>query len=185
MILIAIGANMAGPWGAPRQTVARAARELDKGSLRLRAISQFIETSPFGRPNQPNFVNAVASIDTYLPPEALLARLHAIERAAGRRRALRWGPRTLDLDLLDYHGLLRGAPKSGATLNSLMLPHPGIAERIFVLAPIAEIAPRWRHPLLNMTASQLLRRKRRRAGEGGVVQARAATWSRREKGQGD
>ena len=110
--------------------------------------SSLIETKPFGRPNQPNFVNAVAAIETHLPPQALLARLHAIERAAGRRRTIRWGPRTLDLDLLDYHGLiLRGAPRQ-PRVDRLILPHPGIAERIFVLAPLAEIAPTWRHPAL-------------------------------------
>jgi 2-amino-4-hydroxy-6-hydroxymethyldihydropteridine diphosphokinase len=117
-----------------------------------------LESKPFGRPNQPNFVNAVAAIETHLPPPALLARLHAIERAAGRRRTIRWGPRTLDLDLLDYRGLTsRGAPHTTAR-GTLALPHPGIAERSFVLEPLAEIAPRWRHPVSRATARELLRR---------------------------
>jgi 2-amino-4-hydroxy-6-hydroxymethyldihydropteridine diphosphokinase len=164
MILIALGANMTGPWGPPRQTLLRAARELNRDGLRLRALSRLIETTPFGRPNQPNFVNAVARIETHLPPMALLARLHAIERAAGRRRAIKWGPRTLDLDLLDYHGLVRGRQRSQTTGGTLTLPHSGIAERIFVLSPLAEIAPSWRHPQLHVTAAQLLRRLGRRAG---------------------
>jgi 2-amino-4-hydroxy-6-hydroxymethyldihydropteridine diphosphokinase len=167
MILIALGANMVGPWGTPRQTLMRAARELAKDGLQLRALSRVIETAPFGRPNQPNFVNAVARIDTHLPPEALLARLHAIERAAGRRRAIKWGPRTLDLDLLDYHGFIRGRQQLRAGSGALVLPHPGIADRIFVLSPLAEIAPAWRHPQLHITAVQLLRRMRLRAGAGG------------------
>jgi 2-amino-4-hydroxy-6-hydroxymethyldihydropteridine diphosphokinase len=112
-------------------------------------------------------VNAVAMIDTHLPPAALLARLHAIERAAGRRRAIKWGPRTLDLDLLDYHGLVRGWQRSPAVTGGPILPHPGIADRIFVLSPLAEIAPAWRHPQLHVTAAQLLRRIQRRAGAGG------------------
>jgi 2-amino-4-hydroxy-6-hydroxymethyldihydropteridine diphosphokinase len=136
--------------------VARALRELDRNGLKLVSASRLVETKPFGRPNQPNFVNAVAAIETYLPPHALLTRLHAIERAAGRRRTIRWGPRTLDLDILDYHGLvLRGAARHAAR-GGLTLPHPGMAERIFVLGPLAEIAPRWRHSLLHATADQLL-----------------------------
>jgi 2-amino-4-hydroxy-6-hydroxymethyldihydropteridine diphosphokinase len=167
MILIALGANMAGPWGTPRQALARAARELDKNGLHLRALSRLIETAPFGRPNQPRFVNAVARIDTHLPPLALLARLHAIERAAGRRRAIKWGPRTLDLDLLDYHGLIRGGQHAQTARGTLTLPHPGIADRIFVLSPLNEIAPTWRHPQLHLTAAQFLRRIARRTGNGG------------------
>lgn len=151
MILVALGANMAGPWGTPRQAVARAVDELDRNGIALVTASPLHETKPFGRPNQPDFVNAVAAIETRLPPQALLARLHVIERAAGRRRTIRWGPRTLDLDILDYRGLiLRG--------RSLVLPHPGIAERSFVLRPLSEIAPRWRHPILHATAAQLMLR---------------------------
>src|SRR5262245_5231887 len=138
MILVALGANVAGPWGTPRQTIARALGELDRHGLRLIAASRLIETKPFGRVNQPKFINAVAVIQTHLPPLALLARLHAIERAAGRHRTIRWGPRSLDLDLLDYHGLVRSEPNSDATPGSLVLPHPGIAERVFVLEPLAE-----------------------------------------------
>jgi 2-amino-4-hydroxy-6-hydroxymethyldihydropteridine diphosphokinase len=96
-------------------------------------------------------VNAVAEVESRLSPEALLKRLHIIERLAGRRRTLRWGPRTLDLDLIDYHGVIRrSAPP--------VLPHPGIAERIFVLAPIAEIAPHWRHPETRLTAAAMLKK---------------------------
>jgi len=160
MILVALGANMAGPWGTPRQTVMLALRELDRNGLRVIRASRLIETKPFGRPNQPDFVNAVALLETHLPPQALLARLHAIERAAGRRRTIRWGPRTLDLDLLDYRGLVWDNAAVGNEPGSLVLPHPGIAERSFVLEPIMEIAPRWRHPVLRATARELLRRRR-------------------------
>ena len=152
---------MAGPWGTPPQTVTRALGELDRGGLRLIVASRLMETAPFGRINQPNFINAVAAIRTHLPPAALLARLHVIERAAGRRRTIRWGPRSLDLDLLDYHGLIRNEPSSDTAPGSLILPHPGIAERIFVLEPLAEIAPNWRHPMLHATAKELLKRIRR------------------------
>jgi 2-amino-4-hydroxy-6-hydroxymethyldihydropteridine diphosphokinase len=126
--------------------------ELDRGPIRLRAASALYVTSPFGRANQPDFVNAAAEIQTHLPAEALLQRLHAIEQAAGRRRTIRWGPRTLDLDLLDYHGLVRTSRGGG-----LALPHPGISGRPFVLEPIAAIAPAWRHPVNHLTAAEMRR----------------------------
>lgn len=159
MILIGVGANMPGPWGPPDKTVARALSKLGDGGMRLVRASTPIVTAPFGMPNQPPFVNAAAWIETHLPPEALMRRLHAIEHAAGRRRGVRWGPRTLDLDLLDYRGLIRNRsyPMAGGK-RPLILPHPGIPERRFVLEPLAEIAPRWHHPVSRRTAAELLRR---------------------------
>ena len=161
MILIGLGSNMDGPWGNPEATVHRALRALDEGPIRLVRRSRLVVSAPFGRKNQPPFVNAVAQVESHLPPEALMRRLHAIEHAGGRRRRQRWGPRTLDLDLLDYHGLIRRHP--------VVLPHPGISERDFVLAPIAEIAPRWRHPLSRASARAMLHG--RHAGGGEVIGA--------------
>jgi 2-amino-4-hydroxy-6-hydroxymethyldihydropteridine diphosphokinase len=152
MILVALGSNRSGPWGNPEETVTHALRELDRNGMRLVGASRLMVTAPFGKPNQPLFVNAVARVSTHLPPEALLARLHAIEKSAGRRRHLRWGSRTLDLDIIDYHGLIRPAP------SRLVLPHPGIRERVFVLKPIAELAPGWLHPVVRESAKHLLRR---------------------------
>lgn len=152
MILVALGSNRSGPWGNPAETLRTALARLDRDGLRLIAASRLLASTPFGLTSQPPFVNAVAAIGAHLPPAALLAKLHALERAAGRRRGLRWGPRTLDLDLLDYHGLISTAGERP------VLPHPGIAERIFVLKPIAEIAPRWKHPVLRTPAAMLLRR---------------------------
>ena len=162
MILIALGSNQSGPWGTPGETVRKAFGRLNGGGLRLRRASWPVFSAPFGVTGQPAFVNAVAEVETALAPEALLERLHLIERMAGRRRTLRWGPRTLDLDLLDYHGLVRRPPARP------VLPHPGIAERIFVLAPLAEIAPRWRHPLTSLTAAGMLRRLDP-SGQGGLL----------------
>lgn len=125
---------------------------LNRGGLKLRRASRLLQSSPYGRADQPAFVNAVAEIETALTPWALLQKLHHIERLAGRRRTLRWGPRTLDLDLIDYNGLVRRKPLQP------VLPHPGIAERIFVLVPIREIAPAWRHPVSRRTASAMLLR---------------------------
>lgn len=147
MILIGLGSNVDGPWGSPRETMLRALRELDAGGTVLVAASRLVETTPFGKLNQPSFVNAVAQITTAMPPEALMQHLHEIERRAGRRRRLRWGPRTLDLDLLDYHGLVRR--------GRLKLPHPGIPERDFWLTPLIEMVPAWRHPVTRQTAQQM------------------------------
>jgi 2-amino-4-hydroxy-6-hydroxymethyldihydropteridine diphosphokinase len=162
MILIAIGSNRQGPWGSPEATVREALARLDGGGIRLKRASRLVVSAPFGVTGQPPFVNAVAEVETALPPGTLLERLHRIERMAGRRRTLRWGPRTLDLDLLDYHGRVSPPPARP------VLPHPGIAERIFVLAPVAEIAPRWRHPVNRRTARDMLRRLDP-AGEGGLL----------------
>jgi 2-amino-4-hydroxy-6-hydroxymethyldihydropteridine diphosphokinase len=163
MIIVALGSNLHGPWGSPSETVARALRELDSGAVKVTRVSRAMVSRPFGVTHQAPFVNAVAELVTHLPPEALLRRLHAIEQQAGRRRARRWGPRTLDLDLIDWHGLVRPAPARPT------LPHPGIAERIFVLKPIAEIAPSWRHPLNHRSAAWMLRRLAP-AGAGGELE---------------
>ncbi|MBC8037520.1 MAG: 2-amino-4-hydroxy-6-hydroxymethyldihydropteridine diphosphokinase [Rhizobiales bacterium] len=162
MILAALGSNKAGPWGSPRQTVERALQELDRDGVKLEGTSRLIVSSPFGQLDQPPFINAVALISTDLPPQALMDKLHAIETSAGRRRGPRWGPRTLDLDLLDYHGLIQQDD------TGLVLPHPGIAERIFVLKPLAELAPSWIHPVLHESAAALLG-KLDAAGEGAEI----------------
>jgi 2-amino-4-hydroxy-6-hydroxymethyldihydropteridine diphosphokinase len=152
MIIVAIGANVPGPWGTPAETVARVRLELDRGPVRVVRWATPIVTAPFGVTDQPDFVNGAAVVATVLPPRALLDHLHAIERRAGRFREVRWGPRTLDLDLVDYNGLKRAGPEGP------VLPHPGIAERDFVLKPIAEIASGWRHPETGLTAAEMLAR---------------------------
>ncbi|MGH6855543.1 MAG: 2-amino-4-hydroxy-6-hydroxymethyldihydropteridine diphosphokinase [Aestuariivirga sp.] len=152
MILVALGSNEAGPWGSPRETVERALGELGRDGLKLEAASRLLESRPLGRRDQAPYINAVAVLATDLPPEALMARLHLIERSAGRQRVIRWGPRTLDLDLLDYHGRVENPP------SGPILPHPGIAERIFVLKPLAELAPLWVHPTLKQSAAELLQK---------------------------
>lgn len=151
MILIALGSNISGPWGTPQQSVQHALQALNRDGLRLVDASRLLLTAPFGKPNQPPFVNAVAHIETHLAPLALLQKLHAIEKQAGRRRKARWGPRTLDLDIIDYHGLVMST-------EELVLPHPGISERIFVLKPISELAVRWRHPTSHLSAQAMLRK---------------------------
>ncbi len=156
MILIALGSNMTGPWGSPLETLTRAIQQLNTWPIRLIHSSTIISTMPFGKINQPDFTNAVVEVATHLPPDALMRKLHAIEYSAGRRRAMRWGPRTLDLDLIDYHGLIR--TQKGKVQKALVLPHPGIEERSFVVGPIAEIAPNWRHPISHKSAKVILQK---------------------------
>ena len=155
MILVALGSNIAGPWGSPRETVLQALQQLNLFPLRLRRASSLLMTKPFGVKNQPDFVNAVAVIETSMPPHVLMRKLHMIERAAGRKRGRRWGPRTLDIDLLDYHGQLRD--QKGSIQKALILPHPGISKRSFVLLPLQEVAPKWQHPTLRRNVAEMIR----------------------------
>lgn len=118
---------------------------------RVARVSSFYDTEPVGCVAQPNFLNAVAELHTTLPPQELLAGLLWIEQQHGRDRGSSppKGPRTLDLDLLSYDAMVLSMP-------SLTLPHPALAERAFVLQPLAEIAPHWRHPVSGKLVSQLL-----------------------------
>src|SRR5262245_66239939 len=131
--LLALGGNL----GDARETLTRAIAKLcENGDVRLLARSSDYLTPPWGVEDQPPFVNLCIAVDTTLNPQGLLARAQAVERAFGRDRAgeQRWGPRTLDIDILTYDDLVLNEPE-------LTLPHPRLFERAFVLVPLAEIAP--------------------------------------------
>lgn len=113
------------------------------------ALSRLFVSPAWPDPSDPPFVNAVARIDTALPPNLLLEYLHGIESAFGRRRTRQNAPRTLDIDLLAYMNLV-------GQFDGAVLPHPGLTERDFVLAPLLDIAPDWRHPLTGRSAGDLL-----------------------------
>jgi len=119
--------------------------------LRPRRVSRIIETEPWGRRDQPRFLNAVAEIETSLEPEALLEHLQLLERELGRVRAGRWGPRTIDLDLLLYDD-------RRIRTRTLNVPHPRLARRRFVLEGLAELCPERRVPGLGKTVRELLER---------------------------
>lgn len=159
-VLIGLGSNFSGPWGKPRKTLKQALKELDRGNISVRAVSEFYKTEAIGQTRQPAYRNAVALINTSLPAPALLRRLKQIEREAGRRGGRPWGARTLDLDILDYKGLMVNWPKGPsrrqrAMPGSLVLPHAFLHERPFVLRPLLDVAPNWRHPGLKVTAKAL------------------------------
>jgi 2-amino-4-hydroxy-6-hydroxymethyldihydropteridine diphosphokinase len=128
---IGVGSNMGDPVAEVRIAIQSLGR-LDR--TRLIAASRLYRTRPFGPVAQGDFINAVAGVLTQLDPHELLAALRALEATRGRKRAERWGPRILDLDLLVYGGQRVDTPE-------LTVPHPGIAERGFVLAPLADVAP--------------------------------------------
>jgi 2-amino-4-hydroxy-6-hydroxymethyldihydropteridine diphosphokinase len=147
---IALGSNLPSPAGTPRQTLEAAIESLaDLGQIQ--AQSSFYETAPVGYANQPTFLNAAHALETTLDPEPLLDHLLQIERRFGRDRThgILNGPRTLDLDLLLYDDRILDTPR-------LQLPHPRLAERAFVLIPLAEIAPNLMHPQLHQSMKQLL-----------------------------
>ena len=143
---VGVGTNLGDRWGH----LALAGAELRRtpGVTLLRA-SHVYDTEPLG-PSQPRYLNAVLELETTLGAEALLAALFAVERTALRRRDVRWGARTLDLDLLLYEDLVLRTP-------SLTLPHPGLISRRFVLAPLAELCPARAVPGTGATVAELLR----------------------------
>ena len=143
---LGLGANL----GDPGQQVQEALERLNKAEeVEVTRVSTFYRNPPLGPANQPWYVNAVARLRTRLGPEELLRVLQRIETDMGRVRGEHWGPRIIDLDLLLYNGEVIFTP-------DLVVPHPEMQHRVFVLAPLAEIAPRAWHPVLHKSAGDLL-----------------------------
>lgn len=149
MIFVALGANLPSPiHGDPRATLEAALGALGQAGLTVAARSAWYETAPVPVSDQPWYVNGVAAIETALGPVALLETLHRIEAAFGRVRDAVNAPRVLDLDLLAHGDLIStGWP---------LLPHPRLHERAFVLRPLADVAPDWRHPRLGLDIPAML-----------------------------
>jgi 2-amino-4-hydroxy-6-hydroxymethyldihydropteridine diphosphokinase len=148
VILIALGSNLPSRAGNSRETLRAALRALAQNGVTLLQVSAFYATPAWPDPSDPSYVNAVAQVETTLAPDVLMARLHEVEREFGRVRDVRNAPRTLDLDLLDYDGRVEGGPP--------VLPHPRIEQRAFVLVPLADVAPLWKHPVSGRNVRALI-----------------------------
>ncbi|MCD8145503.1 MAG: 2-amino-4-hydroxy-6-hydroxymethyldihydropteridine diphosphokinase [Oscillospiraceae bacterium] len=145
---LAFGSNL----GQPDEQIDRGLEALERDpAVHLMRRSDTITTEPYGGVEQPSFRNGVVEIETLLAPLELLELLHQIEASQGRDRgkAVRWGPRPLDLDIISYGDEVWNT-------TGLTLPHPDMQNRFFVLRPLVQIAPHWYHPLLRRTAAELL-----------------------------
>lgn len=165
-VLIALGANLPGPAGPPAETLAAAAETLTVRGLAVTARSRLFHSAPVPPSGQPDFVNAVVRCSCERAPEAILSTLHEIEAGFGRTRSQTWEARTLDLDLLALGATVipdawpgqasRPEPGAPADARPLVLPHPRLHLRAFVLMPLADVAPDWVHPRLGRTAREML-----------------------------
>jgi 2-amino-4-hydroxy-6-hydroxymethyldihydropteridine diphosphokinase len=142
-VALGLGSNV----GDRRDHLETALRRL-RERLEVVSVSRFVASGPVGGPPQGEYLNAAVVAETELPPRALLELAHDLEDAAGRRRDVRWGPRTLDIDLLLYGDEV-------VSDADLVIPHPRLHERGFVLEPLAEIAPDWVVPRLDRTVGEL------------------------------
>jgi len=150
-IYIGLGSNLRSPvHGAPREALTAAIRALEVAGFTIIRRSPWYESAPIPASDQPWFVNGVVEVHVDLTPAEMLDSLHRVERAFGRIRGAANAPRTLDLDLLDYAGRV-----SSGEIPPI-LPHPRLAERAFVLLPLADIAPDWIHPVTGRAVTALI-----------------------------
>ena len=165
---IALGSNLNLKGFSSHKLLKEAIREFDKSNLQLQAISRFFKNPAFPIGSGPDFINAVIKVRTHEKAKNVMNQLHAIEKKFGRSRGKRWGERTLDLDLIAFdqsikpsrsvyfywHNLQKENQIFEAP-SDLILPHPRMHERAFVLIPLLDIAPTWIHPVLMKNISQL------------------------------
>lgn len=168
LALISLGSNETSSWGDPTETVQKAKKAIMEAGAHAVSASRLYATSAFPAGSGPDFVNAAIAFHTHLPAPDLLDQLHRIEAEAGRERHVRWGQRTLDLDLIAYGSRISPdlaiqtkwrnlslADQMKATPKELILPHPRMQDRAFVLVPLADVAPDWEHPVLHLTVAAM------------------------------
>ena len=167
--LVALGSNVSLSQGDPAETVANAVTAIGDELGVIRAESRQFQTPAFPPGSGPDFVNAAVALETALTPGEVLEGLHRIEARFGRERRERWAPRTLDLDLVAYDDAVLPDVQTYNKWANLLLkeqmeqapgqmivPHPRLAERAFVLVPLSDVAPDWRHPVSGLSVSQML-----------------------------
>lgn len=168
--LLALGANLPTSAGNPSDSLRIALQQLTRDGVQLRRVSRFWKTPAFPAGSGPDYINAAAVVATSLPPRELLDWLHLIEAGLGRKRdGGRWQARGIDIDLIAYDGMIlpdlatqdswRNLPPERQLREApdqLILPHPRMQERGFVLAPLAEVAPLWRHPIIGANVQEML-----------------------------
>lgn len=154
-VLIALGSNVDGEWGTPTETLDYCLQTLAHQGFGAIRVSPFYMTKAHGAVRQPPYLNAVVQATCAITPRQAIESFKQNERRSGRRLLGRNSPRPLDIDLLDYDGHVVNW-QSGYPRPKLVLPHPLISERVFVLVPLVDLAPHWRHPVLGLTARQLL-----------------------------
>lgn len=151
MILVGLGSNMTTPQLPTSEDLLEASiKSLESRGIAVSGRSSWFRSAPVPASDQPWFVNGVAKFVTDLSPWRLLALLHDVEAEYGRVRSVPNASRTLDLDLLAYDDMIVDGT------GGLVLPHPRLAERAFVLQPLAQLAPEWRHPVSGQTAGEML-----------------------------
>ncbi len=143
-----LGSNL----GNKRENIVRAIDRIDaEEGIRVKERSGFYDTAPVGGPPQPDYINCVIELETEIGPHTLLEKFKNIEIELGRRPAVRWGPRTIDLDILFYGERI-------VNDHDLKIPHERLHERVFMLGPLCEISPNIKHPVSGISISELLKK---------------------------